>query len=75
MIVVIGEEFDDHREQVLWHHVKEAGLELLAVHGDVGDLLHKLSPHVGFWKKDSQIIDNKINSYALFLRSNCKLRF
>ena len=48
MIVVIGEEFDDHREQVLWHHVKEAGLELLAVHGDVGDLLHKLSPHVGF---------------------------
>ena len=72
MVVVISEEFDNHWEQVLRHHVREAGLELLAVHGDVGDLLHKLSPHVGFCenkKEDSQIFDNictliKLFSYA-----------
>ena len=65
MVVVISEEFDNHWEQVLRHHVKEAGLELLAVHGDVGDLLHKLRPHVGFCENKKKFIKYLITNYLL----------
>ena len=56
LVVHVGEELDDHGEEVLRDHVQVGGLHLLAVHGDVGDLLHKLSPHVGFCENKKKII-------------------
>ena len=38
LVVHVGEELDDHGEEVLRDHVQVGGLHLLAVHGDVGHL-------------------------------------
>ena len=54
LVVVVCQELDHHGQQVLGHHVEQARLELLAVHGDVGHLLHQLSTHVGLCANQKQ---------------------
>ena len=60
LVVHVGEELDDHGEEVLRDHVQVGGLHLLAVHGDVG--------HLERIEKDTEASDTAGN------RSSCRGR-
>jgi hypothetical protein len=47
LIVCVSEELDHEGEKVKGDHVMQGLGQLLAVHGDVGDLLHELCTHTG----------------------------